>query len=190
MIKAIIFDCFGVLITDVLQVLKNELAVYDVQGAADIKGIVAAANLGIISRDESNAKVAEILGISVADYRAKISGGEARDDALFSYIVELRKIYKTAMLSNISVDSLERRFTKAELDKYFDEVIVSGEVGFAKPSPEIYEIAADRLGLRCDECVFVDDRDMFVEAARGVGMNAFVYTDFQEFRTQLSDILG
>ena len=44
--------------------------------------------------------------------------------------------------------------------------------------------------MRCDECVFVDDRDMFVEAARGVGMNAFVYTDFRAFRTQLSEILG
>lgn len=189
MIRAILFDCFGVLVTDVLELIRKEARSTDPQGASEIDGLVRSANLGILSRDESNKRVAEILGITVEQYRSRITEGEVRDEKLFEYILELKKQYKTAMLSNISKESLQRRFTDTELNKYFDVVVTSGEVGFVKPSAEIYEIAADRLGLRCDECLFVDDRERFVEGAKAVGMQSFVYEDFTQFRSELEKYL-
>ena len=189
MIKAVLFDCFGVLLTDALQIVRDKHAESDPVGAADIQAIVASANLGIISRAESNKRVANILGISVEEFRSQIDIGEVRNTALFSHILNLRKNYKTAMLSNISRESLDRRFASDELTSYFDAVITSGEAGYVKPSPEIYEIAAERLSLRCDECIFVDDRERFVDGARAVGMQAFVYVDFEQFQSDLQNIL-
>lgn len=190
MIRAVIFDCFGVLITDALQVVCDKHAATDPTGATDIKSIVTTANLGIISRKESNERVSTILGISVEEFRSRVDNGEVRNIELFDYILTLRKSHKTALLSNISPEGLNRRFSQDELAGYFDVVVTSGEVGFVKPSPEIYEIVADRLGLRYDECVFIDDRELFVDGAKSVGMQAFLYTDFQNFKTKLTSLLS
>jgi len=190
MMRAIIFDCFGVLITDVLKSIRDELYERDQNAALEVDQLVRAANLGVISPRESNQKVAAILGVPYEDYRARIDGGEVRNTKLLDYILELRKTYKTAMLSNISSHSLDKRFTKDELATYFDEVIVSGDVGFAKPSPEIYDIAAKRLGVEPEECVFIDDRELFVSAATSVGLVGIVYTDFVQLRKELVSLLG
>lgn len=190
MIRAIIFDCFGVLVTDALKAIRDELYASNPEGALEVDQLVRAANVGAISPDESSQRVAEILGTSVDVYRGKIRDGEARNEPLFDYILELRKTYKTAMLSNISAPSLHKRFTDEELQTYFDVVVTSGEIGFAKPSPEIYEITADRLGLRCDECIFTDDRELFTTAATSVGMYSILYTNFTQLQKELSRMLA
>jgi HAD superfamily hydrolase (TIGR01509 family) len=57
-----------------------------------------------------------------------------------------------------------------EWDGLFDAVVVSGEVGLAKPAAEIYRLTADRLGLATSECVFVDDLAINVRGAAAAGM--------------------
>jgi epoxide hydrolase-like predicted phosphatase len=61
------------------------------------------------------------------------------------------------------------------LHHLFDDIVCSAEVGMAKPEPAIYTLAAERLGLEPSECVFVDDLDTNVEAARQVGMHAVLF---------------
>jgi HAD superfamily hydrolase (TIGR01509 family) len=85
---------------------------------------------------------------------------------------------------------LGRRFQLSELADLFDVVVASGDIGYAKPEAAAYEITADRLGVRLDECVFVDDREPYCEAARGVGMQAIVYRDFAQFQAELQAMLA
>jgi HAD superfamily hydrolase (TIGR01509 family) len=68
--------------------------------------------------------------------------------------------------------------------------VSSGEIGYAKPEPEAYEIVAQRLGVRLDECVFTDDRADFCEAARAVGMQAIEFTGLEQFRHALEPLLA
>lgn len=189
MIRAIIFDCFGVVVTDALQAVREELIQTNPEGAEAIKDIVAANNRGFMEPGESNERIASILGISVGDFRRQIAAGEARNDKILTYILGLRHTYKTAMLSNIAGSSLARRFPDDELMSYFDVVVASGDIGFAKPEPEAYEITAERLGVRCDECVFIDDRQLFCEGANSVGMRAIVYTNFAQLKRELQELL-
>ncbi len=86
----------------------------------------------------------------------------------------LRPPYRTALLSNADV-SLPGRLRAARLDALFDAVVCSAEVGIAKPDPAVYRLAAARLGLPPEACVFVDDAEPNVEAARAVGMTAIHY---------------
>lgn len=189
MVRAIIFDCFGVLITDALQLVLQEVSQYNPEGAAEIHDIIRAANRGLISPDVSRERVATIIGVTTDEYRARISAGEVKDTQLLEYIKGLRPTYKTAILSNISGPSLRRRFTETELNNYFDVVVASGDIGYAKPEPEAYEITAERLGVRCDECIFIDDREIFVEAARATGMQALLYTNFEQFKAEIVGLL-
>lgn len=189
MIKAIIFDCFGVLISDALQVLCDELRARDPDAARRIGDLIKASNRGMIDPKESNAQVAAILGLSVDEYRTKIRDGEVKNHEVLQYVRELRRTYKTAMLSNISATGLTVRFTPDELQECFDTVVASGEIGYAKPEPEAYEIVAERLGVRLDECAFTDDRIEFCEAARAVGMQSIEFQDLTQFKRDLAPLL-
>ncbi len=56
------------------------------------------------------------------------------------------------------------------IDAHFDIAVVSGQVGLRKPDPAIYELALERIGVRAEDCAFVDDLHRNVEVARGLGM--------------------
>ena len=53
-----------------------------------------------------------------------------------------------------------------------DELVLSFEVGVAKPDPKIYRIALDRLGAAPERAVLVDDQQAYCDAAVGLGMAA------------------
>ncbi|HZP57243.1 MAG TPA: HAD family phosphatase [Dehalococcoidia bacterium] len=82
----------------------------------------------------------------------------------------LRPPYRTAVLSNADV-TLPERLRANGLWELFDDVVCSAEVRLAKPEPRIYALAAERLGLAAAECVFIDDLESNVEAARATGMH-------------------
>lgn len=190
MVKAIIFDCFGVVLTDSLQAIRAELARNDPDAAKEVRDIITANNRGWIDPQESSASIAKIFDMSVDEFRARVRAGEVRNEELLAYIIALRKTYKTAMLSNVAVNSLERRFPDNELSQYFDEIVASAAIGYAKPDAKAYEIAAERLDVKPSECVFTDDKKDFCEAAEAVGMRAIVYTDFVQFSRELQTLLA
>jgi putative hydrolase of the HAD superfamily len=86
----------------------------------------------------------------------------------------LRPGYRTAILSNAD-QSLRGRLHELGIHDLFDTVVSSAEEGVAKPEPEIYLRAAQRLGLPPEACVFVDDYDTNVRAAEALGMRGIVY---------------
>lgn len=189
MIRAVIFDCFGVIISDALSLLVEELAVREPAKVAEMRAVAHAANKGIVSPEASTARIAELLGMSVEAYRQRIREGEVRDQRVLDYAKALRTQYKTALLSNITQQGIERRFPNDELHSYFDAVIVSSEIGYAKPEAQAYQIAAERLQALPGECVFIDDRADYVAAAQQVGMQGVVYTTFGACQQALTEVL-
>jgi epoxide hydrolase-like predicted phosphatase len=92
---------------------------------------------------------------------------------VISFIASLKDHYKTGLVSNVvHRSSIERHFSTGELDTLFNTVIASGEIGFEKPEPAIYELAAQYLGVETNQCLFVDDIQHFCQAAEKVGMKA------------------
>lgn len=189
MIKAVIFDCFGVIITDALGAICSDLGISHPEKLRQITDTLNATNHGFISREEGSMRIADVLGINLEEYRERIAQDEVKDIVLLDYITGLRKTLKTAMLSNISNGGLSLRFTEEELQRYFDIVVASGNIGFAKPEAQAYEYVADQLGVRLDECVFLDDREEYCQGARGVGMRAIEYRNFTQAKQELESLL-
>ena len=75
------------------------------------------------------------------------------------------------------------------LDGLFDVVVISGEVGMHKPQPEIYRLAAERLGVEPVRCVFVDDLRENVRGAEEVGMRTILHRDPEATVSELEDLL-
>jgi epoxide hydrolase-like predicted phosphatase len=72
----------------------------------------------------------------------------------------------------------------------FDDIVISGEVGLRKPEPEIFHLAADRIGLRPEECVFIDDLELNVDGARALGMTGIHHTLYDKTRRELESFFG
>jgi putative hydrolase of the HAD superfamily len=99
--------------------------------------------------------------------------------------------YRMAILTNNVREWEELWRAKLPVDEIFELVVDSAWVGMRKPDPEIYRLTIDRLGdeLQPHECLFVDDNELNVEAARELGLHAvrFVSNDqaIPEIRTTL-----
>lgn len=64
--------------------------------------------------------------------------------------------------------------------------VCSGSLGASKPEPEAFLLCLQRLGFSAAATVFVDDKPANVEGAKLAGLDAFVYVDDQQFKTELS----
>jgi putative hydrolase of the HAD superfamily len=96
---------------------------------------------------------------------------------------------RTAMLSNRVVEIVARLRKERALDRWFDVVVASCEVGSCKPDPEIYRICLERLGVPADATLFVDDRMENLQAAHELGLHTLHFlgdSSVPELRRALS----
>ncbi|HEY1484768.1 MAG TPA: HAD-IA family hydrolase [Micromonosporaceae bacterium] len=68
--------------------------------------------------------------------------------------------------------------------------LMSYDLGLAKPDPAYFAAALDRIGVPAGDCVFVDDRQANVDAARAAGIAAIQYRDLDRFTAELERLLG
>ena len=190
MIKAVIFDCFGVLITDALSNICNTMLADAPDKAQQVRELVRSANHGLVTPSEFDSLMSDILGITQEEYVHQRSAGEVKNEQLLAYILELRPKYKTAILSNITTGGLARRFSDEDLTKYFDAWVASAEVGVTKPEAGAYEYVARQLGVRTSECIFVDDIEAFCRAAEATGMKVVCYQDFTQMKGEVEALLA
>ena len=67
----------------------------------------------------------------------------------------------------------------------FRDIVVSGEEKLLKPDPAIYYLALDRFDLKPGEALFVDDRQINVDGAEAIGMEAHLFTDAEGLQRRL-----
>jgi putative hydrolase of the HAD superfamily len=93
---------------------------------------------------------------------------------------------KTAILSNMPLE-LRKYITACEWLPQFDHSVYSCDVGWIKPSYEIYAHCLQLLGLPANQTLFIDDRQPNIDAARAAGINSMIFTfaDLAQFCTAL-----
>lgn len=105
-------------------------------------------------------------------------------------VKELKGHYALGMLTNApSRYSLDQRFQPGELDELFDVVVVSGEVGWDKPAPEIYTMTVEKLGVKPEECLFIDDIPAFTAAAEALGIKTYTFVNVPESISAINMLL-
>jgi putative hydrolase of the HAD superfamily len=183
MIKALIFDCFGVLYWDDINRLYNLVPSGSFQ---DLNDIIHACDHGYISRQDFLTQVAALAGISVEAVMAVLHDKQRRNQPLIDRAKELKATYKIGLLSNTGKDTLDELFGEKERDELFDDVLISSDVGMIKPSRDIFELSLERLGIAASEAVFIDDRPVNTDGAERVGMKTILFTTNAQFETELA----
>lgn len=86
---------------------------------------------------------------------------------------KLSKDFKLAIVTNGDSKHQRKKIETLGIQKYFSQIIISSEVGYAKPSQEIFKLACEKLNLLPEECIMVGDRlKKDIVGSKAIGMKA------------------
>ena len=209
MIKALISDFGGVLTSPLLAALERFNDTLGVTGAEFGRAMALAMQehgehplfaleRGEITEREFNARLEralrELLGRDVDLSRmAELMMAHLHPNhELFDYYRGLRDEHglRLGILTN-NVREWEPLWrSKLPIDEIFEDVVDSAFVGMRKPEPEIYALALSRLGVEARSCLFVDDTELNVDAARRLGFHAVHFRETGQAIADVDALLG
>ncbi|MCF7833892.1 MAG: HAD-IA family hydrolase [Candidatus Pacebacteria bacterium] len=194
-VKAIVFDYGGVIEKEEGDVIQ-EIATYLKTTRKDWERVYFSVNhlansgkntmnevMALVARefnatDEQISNIYKMLEESKKTKRLNLE--------LVKIIKDLKKNnYKIGLVSNYS-KSLRNKLSEQDIYHLFDEIIISEEVGYQKPQPEIFDIISKKLGVNNNEMIFVDDTERSLEGAENIGYVPILYRNNNQL---LEDLL-
>ena len=91
-------------------------------------------------------------------------------------------------ITNYNREKFDEDASRFEFYRWFDEIVVSGDVGMVKPDSRIYRLLIERVGFDPARGVFIDDRLENVRAAEAVGLVGHHFTDPEALRVALLEL--
>ena len=122
-------------------------------------------------------------------FHRRYHADEAINEDVLHLILRLHGRYKLAVLSN-SPPGLTRWLDSWKILDLFHVVFCSGDEGIVKPDPRAFARTLERLGVKPEEALFIDDTAEHVEAARALGLRGVVFTTAERLEEDLTDLLG
>ncbi|MFZ0448178.1 MAG: HAD family phosphatase [Desulfatiglandaceae bacterium] len=109
---------------------------------------------------------------------------------MIDLIFQLRKNYslKVAAVSNEGRELTIHRIEQFKLKSIFDMFVSSCFVHFRKPDKDIYRLALDCVQVPPEKVIYIDDRAMFVEVAKSMGIQGVHHTGYEPTRTALETL--
>ncbi|HVO83047.1 MAG TPA: HAD family phosphatase [Syntrophobacteria bacterium] len=122
-------------------------------------------------------------------FHRRYHADEAVDEGVLRLIHRLHGRYKLAVLSN-SPPGLARWLDSWQILDLFHVVFCSGDEGIVKPDPKAFARTLERLEVKPEEGLFIDDTPEHVYAARALGLRGVVFTTAERLEEELTDLLG
>ena len=143
---------------------------------------------GALAEEEFEPRFAALLGVAPSGLIDRLFAGGQPDEVMQSAVRRARAAgIRTGLISN---SWGTRRYDRELLAELFDGIVISGEVGIRKPSPEIYELGGRELGLDPNVCVFVDDLAFNLKPAAALGMATVHHVDVNQTLAELERLLA
>ena len=136
--------------------------------------------------------VGDRLGVSsgsLAGLRREMAGAGIWNDELLAYLRRLRGQARTAVVSN-AWPHVRAGLREARLEDVVEEVVLSCEVGCAKPDPHTCLLALQRLGVVPEDALLVDDVAGHVAAAESAGLTGHLHLTSADTITQIERFLA
>jgi len=197
MIKAIIFD-YG----NVISSVDNDRFIKEVSKAtgksgAELEQLISSGSdelrkfeTGLITSDQFFERLIRQRGLNIdkKSFIKVFTGRLTPKPETLELIRKLKAGYKLGLLSNTNEWDYEYEIKQCDVFSLFDSVTVSFKVGAMKPDRKMYIDALDKLGVRPDESVYIDDVREYTEAAGALGIKSIHYTSHEELLRNLREI--
>lgn len=108
------------------------------------------------------------------------------------YVEELLKYlrennYKIAVASSSDTADIKNNLEKTKLEKYIDEIASGAEVENGKPAPDVFLLAAKRLGVDAKDCLILEDSKAGIKAGKASGAMVFMVPDMYTVDKECED---
>jgi putative hydrolase of the HAD superfamily len=183
--QAIVFDFFGVICSEITPFVLPRYMSQE-EAIAYKADIVEEADLGHIDLPDVLELFAQRTGASAALLLTEFWAHVTINPEMVALIESLKDRYKIALLSNAMNPFLRQVMAKHDLERLFDVIVISAEVGLTKPDPAIYQRVLARLEVPAGESLFTDDNPPNVLAAQSVGMQAVLFTSVAQLKADLA----
>lgn len=186
MIKAVIFDCFDVLVSDPFHAWLRK---HGLARQGEVGELSRQLDTGKISQAEFFDSLSRLTGQPTAEVEKDLNN-TTLDQAVVELIKKLREHSKLGLLSNANAAHLEAILQKHSIKDLFDVIVVSSEVGFAKPDAEIFTRALEAIGVTAHEAIFIDDQPANIVAARQIGLQAILFETTAQTEHKIRSLIG
>ncbi len=192
-IKLLVFDMGGVFIQ-----YKWETVCQGFAQAAGISGEEFTARFhqvnnyhyerGKLTTAELVNRLNPALGLNLTEEEFAVLWNASLDEDLqmTAILQKLRQQFPLYLLSNINDSHFTFIENSFNISRHFNELILSHEVGYVKPEPEIYHEVLKRSGMEPHHWLFIDDLQPNVEGAQAIGLNAFQFTGVDDLHHKFS----
>jgi len=197
MIKAVIFD-YGGVVKKRHKCIRDIASTYSVSQEIiiqEIRPFIILFQKGLITENQFWKGFSSALKKPIPEKKRDLWRRGYEDNfyiypSIISFIKKLRiQNIKTAVLSNVIKPHTEIA-TKHGGYKDFDVVVLSYKVNLLKPDLEIYLLTVKRLGVKPEECIFIDDRDEHLKPARKLRMKTVLANNPKQVIADVSRILN
>ena len=152
------------------------------------RGLLVGLETGTLAEPEFERGFADLLGVPPDGLIERLLGGVRPDERMRAAVLAARRQgVPTGLVSNSWGLG---GYPAGLLTELFTGVVISGSVGLRKPAPEIYRLGARSLGLRPEQCVFVDDLPGNLAPARDLGMATVLHRTADDTLARLAELLG
>lgn len=128
--------------------------------------------------------------VRIEHFRDRWFAGRTVNEPMCDYLRQLRaRGLRTALLTNNVAEWRDWWAADLPLAELFELVVDSSAEGVRKPDPEIYRRTLERLGVRAEECLFIDDLEDNRATAEALGMRTVPYLDVDQVRRAAESIL-
>ena len=179
--KLFLFDCFGVVVSEVSSLWLDRHC-DEAQKQYARKEIFRKLDTDCMSHDEMYAQLSAYCGVSK---QSLIDEWEQLACVKQETVEVIKRIRArgdvVALLSNASVEYIDYLFTKFDLFRYFDKIFVSARYKTAKPDREFYQICLDSFTEKFEKIYFTDDNPVNLKNLEELGITPILFTTAEEF---------
>ncbi len=184
--KAILFDMDGVIVDSEPRHARAFLDVFRDLGYGDRHGIHFPDYYGrsdvtlwvdFIAKHQPPQPLAELAALKQARFLELIRAEEPLFEGLPELVEKLAARYPLAVASGSQHPAIEAVLALRHLRRFFSAVVSFTDVRHGKPAPDIFLLAAQRLGVAPDDCCVIEDTTAGIEAARAAGMEVIAITN-------------
>ncbi len=195
-VAAIVFDFGGVISAVDVEGFIRRIAQRSAKSAVEIGALLVGSKLpvlyesGRISSADFFARVAALCGLRMSqdEFVRDFNGMFTPIEPTRALIRRLKGRYRLGLLSNTNEWHFRGHIATVPVFPLFDAVTLSYEVREMKPGERIYRDALAKLGLPPDACVFIDDVEENVAAARKLSMRGIRYEGHDRLVAALAEL--
>ncbi len=198
-IKIIIFDLGGVLFTNGTKRMRKFLRKeYLLNNEALLSDIFYGENANLLRTGKikfntfwriiENVLLKEKVHISKYEFTTLWYGFYTPQRGIFELVKKLHIKYKLGVISGNIQERVEFLNRKYNFRKYFNRETYSFSVGINKPNIRIYEAFLDKINIPAENCLYIDDKDIFLMPAKKLGMNVLLFKNVDQLVKDLRQL--